>query len=170
MSNHSNQDDEAQGGEQSGDFFEAQRDLISLIDDYRLTHLVENKKMSLKAFAEHAGISVPIITAITNGNRFIANCTRETIEKLAAALEIPVLQIYILCGFIKNEDVVYTANIDSTLEVIYRMMSRDKVMTFKLPQKAVWDTWPKSAKIAFAMMYEDLTSKVLLRYINLPEK
>lgn len=164
------QEDEDQGAEATGDFFALQQDLITLIDEYRVTHLINNKKMSHKAFSEHSGISVPILTAITNGNRWIAKASRETVEKLALALEIPVLQVYILSGFIKNEDVVYTGNINSTLELIYRQMARDNNMTFKLPKKDVWNTWPQSAQISFVMMYEDLVSRILLRYVTLPEK
>ncbi|WP_075588218.1 helix-turn-helix domain-containing protein [Rhodoferax antarcticus] len=162
-------EDDEQATEDSGDFFTLQQDLITLIEDFRATHLVDNRKMSLKKFAEYSGISVPILTAITNGNRWAAKTSRETVEKLASALEIPVLQVYILSGFIKNDDVVYTTNIQNTLELIYRQMSKDKNMTYKLPKKSVWNTWPESAKIAFAMMYEDLTNNILLRYITLPE-
>jgi len=126
--------------------------------------------MSLKEFAEYSNISVPIITAITNGNRWAAKTSRETIEKLAKALEIPVMQVYILCGFIKQEDVIYTANIDNTLELVYRQMAKDQLMTHKLPKKEVWDTWPQSAKITVAMMFEDLKNKIFMRYSNFPQK
>lgn len=169
MNTLTNDEDDDQSTDTSGDFFTLQQDLITLIDDFRATHLVDNRKMALKKFSEYSGISVPIITAITNGNRWAAKASRETIEKLAAALEIPVLQVYILSGFIKNEDVVYTTNIDSTLELIYRQMAKDKNMTYKLPKRTVWNTWPNSAKISYAMMYEDLTNNILLRYVTLPD-
>ena len=117
------------------DFFELQRDLITLIDDYRNTHKINNKKMTLKAFAEFADISVPILTAITNGNRWIANASRDTVVKLAKALEIPVLQVYILGGFIKNSDVIYTGQISNSLELVYRQMARDPMMEFKFPKR-----------------------------------
>jgi hypothetical protein len=168
MTTNTSQEDDDQGQETSGDFFKLQQDLITLIDDYRMTHQVGGKKMSLKGFSEHSGISVPILTAITNGNRWVAKATRDTVDKLALALEIPVLQVYILCGFIHSEDTVYTGKIKNTLELIYRQMARDTNMTFKLPKKDVWNTWPQSAQLAFVMMYEDLTSKTLLRYASMP--
>ena len=88
-------------------YFDLQRDLIALIDDFRAENHINNKKMSLKEFSEHSQISIEIITAITNGHRSVANSNRETIEKLASVLEIPVLQVFILSGLIKNEDVVH---------------------------------------------------------------
>lgn len=153
-----------------GDFFELQRDLITLIDEYRKSHEVDDRKMTLKAFSEAAGISVPTMTSIVCGLRWVPNCDRATVKKLAAILEIPVLQVYVLSGFIENEDTVYTGTLKQTLELIYREMSRNPHMTFKLPVKAVWDKWPQSAKLTVVMLYEDLMDKVLLRYSPLRKK
>jgi transcriptional regulator with XRE-family HTH domain len=148
-------------------YFDLQRDLIALIDDFRAENHINNKKMSLKEFSEHSQISIEIITAITNGHRSVANSNRETIEKLASVLEIPVLQVFILSGLIKNEDVVYTGNIEETLDFVYKQMSDDVNMATKLPQKTVWDSWPQSAKISFVMMYEAITNKIVLNYTKL---
>jgi hypothetical protein len=155
--------DDATGG---GAFFAIQKPLIHLIDEYLLTHLVAGKRMTFKAFCEMSGLSVANMTAIINGNRWAAKCNRDTIEKLAAALEIPVFQIYVLSGFVTAEDVVYKTNIDETVSAIYRKMVKDKRMSYRAPTQDVWDTWPMSAKLALCMMYENMIEKVLLRYAS----
>ena len=81
-------------------------------------------------------------------------------------MEIPVLQIYILSGFITTGDVVFNVNIEETVEAIYRKMVKDKRMSYRAPIQDVWDTWPMSAKLSMCMMYEALVDKVLLRYAS----
>lgn len=161
-------DDEFGSGTGRAAFFAIQKPLIHLIEEYLLTHPDGGKKMTLKLFCEQSGITVANMTAIINGNRWVAKCSRDTIEKLAAALEIPVLQIYIMSGFIKTEDVVYSANVEETVDAIYRKMVRDKRMTYRAPTAEVWETWPMSAKLSVCMMYETLIDKVLLRYAGNP--
>jgi hypothetical protein len=150
-----------------GTFFSQQQPLIHLIEEYLLTHLVAGKKMTLKVFCERSGMTVANMTAIINGNRWVAKCGRETIDKLAATLEIPVLQIYVLSGFITASDVIFSANIAETMEAVFRKMSKDKRMSFRAPTEEVWQTWPQSAKLHFCMMYEDMIGKVLFRYANI---
>lgn len=155
-------DDKAGGGA----FFAIQKPLIHLIEEYLMTHLVAGKRMTLKAFCEQSGMTVANMTAIINGNRWVAKCSRDTIEKLASALEIPVFQVYVLSGFITTEDVVYKSNIEETISAIYRMMVKDKRMSYRAPTESVWNTWPMSAKLSMCMMYESMIDKVLLRYAS----
>ena len=147
-----------------GAFFSIQKPLIHLIEEYQMTHLVAGKRMPLKAFCEHSGISATNMTAIVSGHRWVAKCSRELIENLALALEIPVLQVFILSGFIKTEDMAYTIDIEEVVAAIYRKMSRDKQMSYRAPIEQVWDTWPMSAKLSLCMMYEQMIGKVLFRY------
>lgn len=156
-------DDEGGGG---GAFFAIQKPLIALIEEYLLDHPVAGKRMTLKTFCEMSGVTVANMTAIINGNRWVAKCSRETIEKLAAALQIPVLQVYILSGFITTKDVVFSVNIEETVNGIYRRMVKDTRMNHRAPTQDVWDTWPMSAKLSMCMMYEALVDKVLLRYAS----
>lgn len=150
-----------------GAFFAIQQPLIHLIEEYLLTHLVSGKKMTLKTFCERSGMTVANMTGIVNGNRWVAKCSRETIEKLASVLEIPILQLYVLSGFITTADVIYSTNIDETVSAIFRKMSKDKRMSFRVPSEDVWNTWPMSAKLSLCMMYEQMIEKVLFRYANL---
>lgn len=149
-----------------GSFFELQRPLIYLIDEYLATHPVDGRRMTTKTFCERSGVSPSIVTAILNGNRWAAKSNRETIEKLSNFLEIPVIQFYILSGFIKPQDVVYTVNIEESLDAIYRMMRNDKRVSFRVPMEDVWKTWDVSAKLSVVMMYEWGLDRMLLRYAS----
>jgi len=149
-----------------GPFFELQRPLIHLIEQHLTTNPVDGKRMPIKTFCELAGVSPSNVTAILTGSRWAGNCTRDTVEALSIILEIPVLQFYILSGFIKSEDVVYNVSIEETLQAIYRMMMRDNRVSYRVPREDVWNTWPMSAKLSLCMMYEALTDKVLLRYAS----
>lgn len=158
--------DEDFGDEQNSGkaFFAIQRPLIHLIEEFLLTHPVAGKRMTLKVFCELSGMTVANMTGIINGNRWVAKCSRDTVEKLAAALEIPVLQVYILSGFIRTTDMAFTTNVEETVNAIYRTMVKDKRMTYRAPIESVWDTWPMSAKLSLCMMYEQMIEKVLFRY------
>ena len=149
-----------------GAYFKIQEPLIHLIEDFLQNHPIDGKKMTRKAFCEKADISVPNLTAITNGNRWVAKCSREIIEKIAKTLKIPVLQVYTMSGFIRPEDIAHTTDIDETVDAIYRKMKKDSRMTIRVPSRDVWDAWPMSAKLTVCMMYEALIEKVLLRYAN----
>lgn len=149
----------------AGAFLKLQKNLIFLIDEYRETHLVDDKKMTLSTFAEKAGISFFTVKSIVNGHRWVARANRQTVERLASILEIPVIQVYILCEFIKPQDIVFTIDDqDQTLNALYRTMLKDKRMMYRLPSQADWDVWPMSAKVSLCMMYESLREKVFLRY------
>lgn len=164
---HVDSDEDTEVGTSNGGaFFSIQKPLIHLIEEYLITHPDGKKSMTMKAFCELSGLTVANMTAIINGNRWAAKCSRETIEKLAAALEIPVLQIFILSGFITGKDVVFSANIEETVEAIYRRMVKDSRMHYRAPTEAVWEIWPMSAKLSLCMMYEEMIGKVLLRYAS----
>lgn len=148
-------------------YLEIQQPLIHQIEEYLLTHPVSGRKMSLKEFCERSGLLMSNMTAIINGTRWAAKSNRDSLDKLASILELPVLQIYILSGFIRASDVVFSTDIDETLETIFRTIAKDKRMGYRAPSPAVWATWPKSAKLHFCMLYEQCVSKVLFRYANI---
>lgn len=156
--------------EGGGSFHEIQEPIIKLIDDYRRLNPVDGKKMTLKQFAERAGIPFANLTGIVNGHRWVARSQRDFIDKLTAILEIPVLQFYSMCGFIKAQDVVATQNLEKTLNLIHQQMSADQSASYRVPAKAAWDAWPVDAKLCFAMLYEAYTSKRLLQYAQIHVK
>ena len=145
-------------------FLAIQTPFIGMIEDYLLAHPVNNKKMTIKTFCEKSGIGMGVMTAILNGNRWVARSSRETVEKFAAILGISVLQIYLLSGFLKNKDIVFSESIDETLGAIYKKMRRDKTVNFRIPLQSEWDSWPMGAKLTVCMFYESLIQKVLLHY------
>jgi hypothetical protein len=149
----------------AGQFLKRQMNLIYLIDEYREKNLIDDRKMKLSTFAEKSGISFFTIKSIMNGHRWAAKATRETIERLALILKVPVVQIYILCEFIKPEDVVFSLEgEDETLNTVYRAMVKDKRMMYRVPVQSDWDVWPRSAKISLCMMYETMRQEIFLQY------
>ena len=153
--------------EEGGSFHQIQEPIIMLIDDYRRLHPVDGKKMTLKEFAERAGLPFANLTGIVNGHRWVARSQRDVIDKLAAILEIPVLQFYVMCGFIKAGDTVSTLSLEKTLNLIHKQMIADQAVAFRVPAKAAWDAWPMDAKLCFCMLYEAYTNKRLLQYAQI---
>lgn len=147
-----------------GLFYGKQKPLIDLIETYMLAHQVSGKKMAMTVFSERAGISLSTMTAIMVGNRWIAKCDRAVLEKLALFLEIPLLEVLFLSGYVKTEDAIFSANLEKQLSTIYLTMRMDLRMSFRAPSQEVWDSWPTSAKLAVCMMYQDMISEVLFRY------
>lgn len=146
------------------EFYSIQRPLIHLIEEYLLINSVEGKRMTIKRFCELAGVQDATMTAILTGNRWVAKCSRDTVEKLAITLKIPVLQVYIFSGFIQSADMLYSSDVEETVHKIYLSMVKDKRMAYRAPIESVWTGWPISAKLSLCMMYEQLTEKVLFRY------
>lgn len=148
------------------EFYAMQRPLIHLIEEFLLAHPVDGTRMTVKGFCELSGVQPATMSSILNGNRWVAKCGRDTIERLAAILGIPVLQIYIMSGFIQTSDLIYSANVESTLDKIYSDMVKYKGLTHCVPVERVWKTWPTSAKLSLCMVYEQLTETVLFRYAS----
>lgn len=97
------------------------------------------------------------------GQRWAARCERDVIEALAKVLKVPVLQIYILSGFISAEDTIFNVNLDATLDSIFYKMTKDNMVNGRIPSRAEWDKLPRHIKLSFCQMYELAAQKVLLR-------
>ena len=136
------------------------------IDEYFLAHQSNGKRMSIKKFCELADVNPMEMSCIMNGHRWLPRFNRSMIEKIATILEIPVMQVYALSGFIKSEDFVFGSNVNETLNAIYRQILQDKHVSFKAPSEEEWNTWPLSAKLSVCMIYESLIEKKLLRYAD----
>lgn len=147
-----------------GPFYDIQQPLICMIEDYLVDNAVNGKKMLSREFCERADIPVARITAIMHGHHWAAKCGRELLGKLAGILKVPVMQIYVMSGFLAAEDMVYSENLDDTLDKIYSLMRTDTRVSFRAPAKSVWESWPQSAKLSVCMLYEQVLGSVLLRY------
>lgn len=115
MNNDTNKE---QGGE--NEFYSIQRPLINLIEEYLLINSFEGKRMTIKRFCELSGVPAATMTAILTGNRWVAKCNRDTVEKLATTLKIPILQVYILAGFIRSSDMLYSSGVE---EIVHNEMN-----------------------------------------------
>ena len=147
-----------------GEFYAIQYPVIKMIEDYMTQHPVSGKKMTLRTFSELAGIPFVTLSGIMNGHRWIARASRETIDKLGEFLEVPVLQIYFMSGFIEPKDAVSTQSLAKTLDAIHQSMVTDQAASYRVPSAAAWAKWPMDAKLCFCMMYEAYTNKRLMRY------
>ena len=157
-------EDESQGEEGGGEFYAQQYPVIKLIEEYMTQHPVNGKKMTIKAFAEIADIPHATLGSIMNGYRWIARSSRDLVEKLAACLEVPVLQIYSMSGFISPSDVVATQSLDKMLNAIHQTMLVDPGAYYRVPSVKAWSQWPIDARLCYCMMYEAYTNKRLMRY------
>ena len=154
-------DEDLEGG---GDYYSIQYPVIKMIDEYMSRHPVNNKKMTLKMFAEKSQISTVNLMGIMNGYRWLARCNRDLIDKLAAFLEVPVLQIFIMSGFITADDVVVTESLEKSLDLIHGQMMMDQAAAYRVPGIEAWAKWPLDARLCLCMMYEAYTHKRLMRY------
>jgi len=154
-----------------GDFYAIQYPVIKMIDDYMTQHPHDGKKMTIKMFAERSGVSIVNLMGVMNGHRWLARCNRDMIDKLASFLEVPVLQIFIMCGFIRAEDVVITQSLEKSLDLIHEVMMKDQAAAYRVPGIEAWNKWPLDAKLCLCMMYEAYTHKRLMRYaaVHVPQ-
>jgi hypothetical protein len=155
---------EIESEDAGGDFYELQYPVIKMIEAYMAKPPNGGKKLTVKAFAEIAGVPFANLTGIINGHRWLARCSRDFIEKLANTLEIPVLQIYTMSGFITAKDVVATQSLDKVLDAIHATMLADQAVSYRVPGYKAWDEWPIDAKLCLCMMYEAYTGKRLQQY------
>ena len=147
-----------------GPYFDIQRDLISLIEHFMLNAGPHGGSISVETFSAMSGITKSNIGSILRGQRWVGRCERELIEALAKVLKVPVLQIYLLSGFIKPEDTVFSLGMKDTLDAIFSKMRKDTLVSGRIPGRSQWDSWPVSAKLSLCMMYELVTQKTLMRY------
>lgn len=141
-----------------------QADLIAVIEQHLAELGEDGRAMSVKDFAARAGIHQATISGILSGNRRASTMSRETVQRLAAALRMPVLQFYALAGHIKPDDLIYSASLPDTLASLYRVMRADKAFAGRCPDSATWASWPDSARLAVAMLYEQMSQRRLLQY------
>jgi hypothetical protein len=146
-------------------FFEKQRGLHLALDTYARNMAYETKATpTIGAVADAIGVNRVLLSGVINGGVYLPSCKRVTIEKFAKALQIPVLQIYLLCSFFTADDYVYTANLSDDLDAIFRStIIGCKDLAMQVPQLETWAKWPQSAKLYFILMYEAAAQKNLLR-------
>jgi hypothetical protein len=155
---------------EDGEYYDLQYPIIKMIEDYMVMHPVDGKKMTVKLFAEKAGIPLPNLFGVMNGHRWLARSSRELIQKLSDILEIPVFQIYTMCGFITAQDIVPTQSLDKVLDVVYDAMIVDQSVTYRVPGRKAWASWPQDAKLCLVMMYEAYLGKRLQQYASVHVK
>lgn len=151
---------------ETGGFYELQKPLIDLIETYLLENATKGRPMTQRAFSEQVGIHVAKVCAILGGRVRASSMDRGTLEKLAAALQISMFQVYLMSGLIKAEDVMVKSDMDETLSSLYKKMRVDKVYCLRVPSATEWNAWPTSAKLSMSMAYQDAISSRLAKYAS----
>lgn len=124
----------------------------------------KKKQLTVEEMAKEIGVTRSALSNVMHGISYLPSCNRDVIEKFAKALEIPVLQIFVLCEFFKSTDYVYESNLEKDLETIYKaVLTKSQDFVFQVPQPSAWKKWPLSAKYHFVLMYEVAAQKNLLR-------
>jgi hypothetical protein len=146
-------------------FFAKQRGLHLALNAFVRNMAYESKSTpTIGAVADAIGVNRVLLSAVINGGVYLPSCKRETIEKFAKALQIPVLQIYLLCSFFTADDYVYSANLSDDLDAIFRTtIIGSKDLAMQTPQLETWAKWPQSAKLYFVLMFEAAAQRNLLR-------
>lgn len=124
----------------------------------------KKKQLTVEEMAKEIGVTRSALSNVLHGISYLPSCNRNVIEKFAKALEVPVLQIFVLCEFFKATDYVYESNLEKDLETIYNaVLTKSQDFVFQVPQPSTWKKWPLSAKYHFILMYEVAAQKNLLR-------
>lgn len=142
----------------SGKFFEVQTPLIAAIEEKLQAG---GKRTTIKDWCAAHDLSPMTIAALMGGHRWAGRIERETIAKLATALEIPVLHVYVLAGFMSSGDIIYHAKSGDIVEKVYQSMRKDSIVSFRAPSLVEWHGWPKSAKVSICLMYELMKTQAL---------
>jgi transcriptional regulator with XRE-family HTH domain len=148
--------------------------MISDIPEYSQTRFLQaleaemkRQNLSLDDLAKKLKVPYSYIVSIKNGHRAIDAASRDKIERFAAFLNVPVVQIYIWGEVLKPEDFVFSYNIEDTLDSAYEKMINDPIMANILPKKADWENkriFSQDAKIMCARIYELLSQELLLEH------
>jgi len=136
--------------------YETQKPLIDVIEAYLIANPNGGRAMTLGDFSKRTHISPPQISSLLSGRAKASSLSREKIELLAQTLGIPVLQVYILSGFIRTADAMTLVG-DRGAEAIedsYKKMCGDPSFYFCAPNKIEWKSWPDSAKKCLVLVYQ----------------
>lgn len=147
------------------EIFDKQAGLILAITEaVRLEEMRIGRAMKHAECSSYFGVSRTSYAGVLNCKLYLPNCGRQTVEGFAKGLKIPVLQVYLLCGFFKETDCIYVSNLDDDLNSIFRsIISRAKDFILESPSLAVWSSWPLTAKYHFVLMYETAAQRTLLK-------
>jgi len=120
--------------------------------------------MQFQECADYFGVARTTYANVVSGHVYLPNCKRQTIEAFAKGLGIPVIQVYLLCGFFKPSDHLYEIDLEQNLETAYRtVVAQSTDFMMETPAYPIWNEWPLTAKLYFFLMFQRASQKTVLK-------
>lgn len=137
-----------------------------LVKGARLVNLVRKKAaekgMTERQIADEFSISPIYWNSLTNGNRLIGSLPRETMEKVAEFVEMPLVQAYVLAGQFEPKDFVVKVRLESQLMASIEKMRADQRWATLAPTDSDWASTALNVKVALVALYESVSQTELL--------
>lgn len=149
---------------------------MSLDNVFHLPPIVEaimeecrNREISIdEALQEHVQIARVYFNSLINGNKDPANLSVDVMRRIAHFIRRPLPEVELICGAKQIEDYFIEESLDDRLRMIYRVLKQDPQLQAVVPQsQAGWNALPQDWRLAIAVMYEKMTSELLIKRAGL---
>lgn len=108
--------------------------------------------------------------ALERGIRSIANLPREQYERIGSWLGRSTVEVMLLAGHLKEDDLRPKGEIDDVLlRQAYKAMQEDPYMLGITPSADTWATFPKAAKVVCVLLHQYVTRAQFIRAMNVPK-
>lgn len=124
--------------------------------------------LDIKSVVKSFGFTPIYFVSLSNGHRPVPSLQRETIQNIAAFLDIPVAQAMVMAGKMKIEDFFYEASLEKDLDNALVRMRQDPGWGMYAPSDKDWAVTPLRVKIALVLTFEKLRMEDLIRKAELP--
>lgn len=151
--------------------FVKQSRVIAAIEAYLHKRTVEcGRRYTVQEMASDMGLDTPSnIIAIRNGLRYMPRMDQDFVRALAKILNVSVVTLYQMAEFILPEDLYYDDDLLVRANQTYSKMQGDLASQDVVPASEEWESWPDSAKIHFAILYEHHNQRVMTLLSKVPE-
>jgi hypothetical protein len=108
--------------------------------------------------------------ALERGVRSMANLPRERYERIGSWLGRSTVEVMILAGHLKEDDLRPKGEIDDVLlQQAYKAMQEDPYMLGITPSADTWATFPKAAKVVCVLLHQYVSRAQFIRAMNVPK-
>lgn len=116
--------------------------------------------------AKHLGLSPSYFSSIAGGLRPVSAFNRDTLDKAADYLHVPLVQVYVLAEHLGPEAFLSKENAVSTADRVYDMMMKDSDWSMVAPTREEWKAMPITVKSTIVLLYQKLVQKKMLSAIT----
>lgn len=136
----------------------------------RISQRMLENGLNQGALAKRLGITPSYITSMFNGFRWVPKSDRRVIDAIAEYMDVPVIQVFVWAGFFGPADMVVENNLTERLAVAFKVISSDPLVRHITPPLSEWNTWDNKTKLRFVLLYEIMSSKVLMDHAAIEYK